>query len=70
MRKARELDDLADPARAPIPLDALPRALADRYQTDHLPTLSVRHREKHTYLLTRWTLQLLLSNPDDGLERP
>jgi hypothetical protein len=58
--KARELEGLIAQA-APIrdPHDAGPRTverLADQYIDDHLSGLSVRFREKQTYLLRRWVL--------------
>ena len=58
--KARELEQfIAQSAPIRDPHDAGPRSverLAARYIEDHLSGLSVRSREKQTYLLARWVL--------------
>ena len=58
--KARELEQfIAQTAPIRDPQDAGPRSverLAGRYVEDHLSGLSVRFREKQTYLLGRWVL--------------
>jgi integrase len=65
--KARELEQFIA-LSAPIrdPQDAGPRSverLAGRYVEDHLSGLSVRFREKQTYLLGRWVLPRLGARP-------
>jgi hypothetical protein len=61
--KARELEQfIAQTAPIRDPQDAGPRSverLAGRYIEDHLSELSVRFREKQTYLLGRWVLPRL-----------
>jgi integrase len=61
--KARELEGfIAQPAPIRDPGDAGPRTverLAVRYIEDHLLGLSLRFREKQTYLLERWVLPRL-----------
>jgi len=58
--KARELEQfIAQSAAIRDATDAGPRTvdrLAQRYIEDHLSGLSVRFREKQTYLLRRWVL--------------
>jgi integrase len=58
--KARELEQfIAQSAPVRDPQDAGPRSverLAGRYIEDHLSGLSLRFREKQTYLLGRWVL--------------
>jgi hypothetical protein len=60
---ARELEQfIAQTAPIRDPQDAGPRTverLADRYIEDHLSGLSLRFREKQTYLLGRWVLPRL-----------
>jgi hypothetical protein len=61
--KARELEQfIAQSAPIRDPQDAGPRSvdrLAARYAEDHLSGLSLRFREKQTYLLARWVLPRL-----------
>ena len=60
--KARELEQLIAEPPPPRPSTrgrGTVGALAGRYVEDHLAALSLRYREKQTYLLRRWILPRL-----------